>query len=361
MVLYNKNIDIIMDDSAEHNDSAAIYFGTDGESVPPEFVGLFEHIPEDEDVIYWMRADNSSFWKYYKYINSETCWSCPPFSFIFPCCNVVNMPCIYSDYRNNSNKILMLTKESVVFGSVEQPYSCCCFTPDAEDAAEHAEIFTWRSIKYIGSKQEFNGMNKENSSPMSCVTHACFNEPQDILLVAKTKREQNPRGMWLDHVPYRAMRLDELRQLKSEIIAAGPVRNSKGIKLVELGNIKRTGSDEDSAVEENEHKPINGSSKPEENEGAAVGGGGYSPVGEGEQETKRSDSAEADELGDVYTGGEEFVKQEAEMEAADTAHAEDGAGVQGIEDIYRIATYDGEGDEDEVLDGDDDRAASYSD
>lgn len=295
------------------------FFGTSGESVPSEFSGLFDHVPEEEDIIYWMRADNTSFWNYYKYINSETCWSCPPFSWIFPCCNVFNMPCIYSDYRNNSSKILMMTKSSVIFGSVDTPFSSCCFTP--EEALEHVEVYTWRSIKYIGSKQEFNGMNKGSSSPINCLTTACFNEPQDILLIAKTKKEANPRGIWMDYVPYRAMRLDDLRQLRSEVIAAGPVRNTKGIHLVELGNLKKPemcGSEEDS-LEKYERKVADGTAKQEygSSSGLAGGSGGYESV-EREEEDKsgyeRSESAEVDELGVVYTGGDEFGVHEAEEE-----------------------------------------------
>ena len=333
------------------------FFGKEGESVPPQFGGLFEYIPEDEEVIYWLRGDDSSFCDYYKYINSETCWSCPPFSWVFPLFNLFNMPCIYADFRNNSSKILMMTKQTVILGTVDTPYSCCCFQPDT--ASENADVFSWRNVKYVGSKQEFHGMNKDTSSTFNCLASAFFNEPKDILMVAKKKNDRAPRGLWIDYVPYRSMRLDELRQLRQEVLASGYVR-PKGIRLVELGNVSPKNmpvedeSDDDSCTNDRLRPSVSPSGIPPLEIATVTGvdtveGSGASHPGTvegGSNGFVKGDSVDVDDLGDVYAGvkGEGDEDESAGVRSIDD-HPEPASDeeVQQLQDIYAASNEEDDG------------------
>jgi hypothetical protein len=185
--------------------------GTDKTSIPLRLQPLTSQVPNNEDILYWLRA-NDDFWGYFAYINRETSQSCPPFSYPFICCNLFNLPCIYSDYKNNSRKLLMLTTENVILASNEEPPPCCCcFSPTMR-----AEVHAWNDIKYIGSKQEYAKLQKErNPAGGTSWENAFLNEPLDLLMIAKT--EEAHGAMWLDYITYRSLRVDEIKGLKAQI------------------------------------------------------------------------------------------------------------------------------------------------
>lgn len=94
--------------------------GTEKETIPSRLSPLTTLIPNNEELIYWL-ISHDNFFGYFSYINSETSRSCPPFSYIFVCCNIFNIPCIYYDYKNNTQKLLMLTDNSVILGTQPAP------------------------------------------------------------------------------------------------------------------------------------------------------------------------------------------------------------------------------------------------
>jgi hypothetical protein len=183
--------------------------GKTRETIPPRLAKLTELVPKEEEIIYWLTA-NDDFWGYFSYINRETSQSCPPISYLFVCCNLFNLPCIHSDYKNNSQKLLMLTEDSVILAASEEP-ACCCFAPSI-----NAEISSWSDIKFIGSKQEFAKIQKErNPSSSNSWENAFLTEPLDLLMVARGDESQ--KALWLDFITYRSLRVDEIKALKAQL------------------------------------------------------------------------------------------------------------------------------------------------
>mmetsp|Transcript_20639 Transcript_20639/g.29629 ORF Transcript_20639/g.29629 Transcript_20639/m.29629 type:complete len:306 (-) Transcript_20639:134-1051(-) len=210
--------------------------GVNVDSIPEKFEKILDFIPEEEEVVYWLNAKNSDFWEYFSYINNETFWSCPPFSFVFACCNAFNLPCLYADYKNNSNKILIGTDESLIVGSLDDTSCCCCFSPNFHATAD---VYSWKHIKFIGSKQEFEQKKQNHDSSFSCLPRTVFlRKPMDVLLVAKRTKENVSRGIWLDFVEDSDARIGEIKALRSRLKSRRRVvqRKSKGhMQLVELG------------------------------------------------------------------------------------------------------------------------------
>lgn len=189
-------------------------------NIPTKFSSLITLIPENEQVIYWLTSHND-FLGYFSYINSETSRSCPPFSYIFICCNIFNLPCIYYDYKNNIQKLLLLTENNVILGTIEEP-SCCCFQPKI-----YSQSYTWNNIKFIGSKQEYAKLQKERQQNGSNNWENIFlTEPWDVLIVGKDENNIQ-RGLWLDYVTYRSIRVDEIKAIKARL---------KSKKLAEKNN-----------------------------------------------------------------------------------------------------------------------------
>ena len=183
--------------------------GKTQDTIPPRLAKLRDLVPNEEEVIYWLTT-NDNFCGYFSYINRETSQSCPPFSYLFLCCNLFNLPCIYFDYKNNSQKLLMLTENSVILANIEEP-ACCCFAPSLS-----ADISSWSDIKFIGSKQEFAKIQKERDPTASNYWENAFlTEPLDLLIIAKDKDSQ--RAMWLDFITHRSLRVDEIKGLKAQL------------------------------------------------------------------------------------------------------------------------------------------------
>jgi hypothetical protein len=186
--------------------------GQDKASIPSRLEPLTSLVPNNEDILYWLTA-NDDFCGYFAYINRETSNSCPPISYLFICCNIFNVPCIYSDYKNNSQKLLLLTSENVILANHEDPPPCCscCFTPTMT-----AQVHSWSDIKFIGSKQEYAKLQRERNPVRGTSWESAFlTEPLDLLMIAKN--EETHGAMWLDYVPYRSLRVDEIKALKAQI------------------------------------------------------------------------------------------------------------------------------------------------
>lgn len=186
--------------------------GNNRSTIPPRLANLVDLVPNNEEIIYWLMA-NDDFCGYFSYINRETSQSCPPFSYIFICCNLFNIPCIYSDYKNNSQKLFMFTEDSVILANNEESLCACCFSPSMR-----ADVYSWKDVKFIGSKQEFAKIQKERDPNSSNNWENAFlTEPLDLLMVMKG--EEGQRGLWLDYITYRSLRVDEIKGLRAQVKA----------------------------------------------------------------------------------------------------------------------------------------------
>jgi hypothetical protein len=185
----------------------------------------------NEELIYWL-VGGDSFIGYFRYMCCETANSCPPLSYIFACCNIANLPCLYTDFRNNSQKIIASTNQSLIYATMDEP-CCCCFQPVWD-----VQKIPWSNAKFIGSKQEYVKMARmENQTSASPLDHIFFSNPRDILILIQHPQTGETQSIWIDFIYNRHFRVEELKKhkLNAKYKKASPQQQSDRLTKIDGG------------------------------------------------------------------------------------------------------------------------------
>lgn len=106
----------------------------------------------------------------------------------------------------------------------------------------NGDVYSWKDVKFIGSKQEFAKIQKERDPNSSNHWENAFlTEPCDVLIVAKGENSQ--RALWLDYITYRSIRVDEIKNLKAQLKAKKANQKSRVIHQPSLEAIEERPSE----------------------------------------------------------------------------------------------------------------------
>ena len=152
--------------------------------------------------MFWVKASDSGFGGFYSYVTKKLSLSCVPCSFPCMCLNLFNLPCVYSEYAENSSKIIMATEDSLIIGCLS-----------SSGSIEKTDICTWKRVKYVGTKSKY-----EEKKSGAVYNPLSFSTSSDILIYTQNSDEKIFRGINLDYVPDRDNCLSVLTRLKKKYI-----------------------------------------------------------------------------------------------------------------------------------------------
>ena len=201
-----------------------------------QFQICLSEIPHDEELLFWVKASEAGFGGYYSYVTTNLSLSCVPFSFFCLCLNVFNMPCLHSEYTENSRRIILATE-----------YSLIVVTLSSSNMIEKTESCNWKRVKYIGSTTHYEERKKDSiRNPLSC------SKSSDILIYTQKANEKFFRGISMDYVPDRDNCLETLRNIQKKYVP----------KVVRGRNSVLSASSYDSSMHDNQCRSVSFSDEP---------------------------------------------------------------------------------------------------
>lgn len=150
----------------------------------------------------WVKGSDTGFGGFYSYVTKKLCLSCVPFSIPCLCLNCFNAPCVYSEYVENSRRIIIATEYSLIIGTLSDT-----------GGFERVDVSNWKRVKYLGTMAKYEQKKSGSvSNPLSC------SNSSDILIYTQNAEEKVFRGINLDYVPARDSCLAELVSIQKKYV-----------------------------------------------------------------------------------------------------------------------------------------------